>query len=630
MDWNSINTDSDTSGLGPIEYDQSKVPQLIRKHADNVRGKTYGQQIREAQARNAEYAGLIASEAKDVANEASLLSIDTQKRFDIQVAGNTDINEVIDARLDSKGVDHGTLRENINALDVKRENTIGVYVTDFGVIANDPSVNNHDAIMSALEYAVNNNIATVVFPVGETYTSPISLEGYTYIKFKGQNGYNYADFQTSREHRETSIRFLSYAEYGIQTASSDVDGWKTFGVSFEDITLHGDKKVKNVVNGRYNTTFKNVVARGAIECGIVLEPSTYPVKLEDVHSNYNGTHGLWARSPFSTVYSISNSEFSRNDGYGLLIEASAGTSFTNITVQDNKQGGVKINSPEDASFTKEYWIQALSFGTLYTEANGTLESTDVNYEGNYALLITGVGAVKPSKIAFYNTTINASSVGKAVKVDYADNVYFDLATAVGRSFEVNNDKTRVNNIRFSPVTEDWQVAAITYYGAGLSNSVLPTPYVPKKISGHEISGAWIGSRGRTTIYEFYNKDIETLTLTEMNTFSGSGRSYHCHDDGSILGVHFTAKNRSTIQGKFTISIEKRKLNNGTWSVITNDSGAQMVYTWDTVTANDMLQRYLTFNDFKIKREEEIRITITSQGHVRRADNNFTVTLLVEY
>lgn len=69
MDWNSINIDRDTSGLGPIEYDQSKVPALIRKHADNVRIKTYGQQIREAQARNAEYAGLIASESFDMSNE---------------------------------------------------------------------------------------------------------------------------------------------------------------------------------------------------------------------------------------------------------------------------------------------------------------------------------------------------------------------------------------------------------------------------------------------------------------------------------------------------------------------------------------------------------------------------------
>lgn len=69
MDWSNINTDRDTNGLGPIEYDQTKVPALIRKYAENVRTKTYGQEVREAQARNAELAGLIAGEAVNTSNE---------------------------------------------------------------------------------------------------------------------------------------------------------------------------------------------------------------------------------------------------------------------------------------------------------------------------------------------------------------------------------------------------------------------------------------------------------------------------------------------------------------------------------------------------------------------------------
>ena len=98
MDWNNINRDRDTSGLGPIEYDQTKVPAIIRKHADNVRTKTYGQEVREAQARNAEYAGLVASEADSKATSADLLSKDTQNRFKDQIEGTTNSDEVIDAR----------------------------------------------------------------------------------------------------------------------------------------------------------------------------------------------------------------------------------------------------------------------------------------------------------------------------------------------------------------------------------------------------------------------------------------------------------------------------------------------------------------------------------------------------
>ncbi len=80
MDWNNINTDRDTSGLGPIEYDQSRVPNLIRKYADDVRTKTYGQEVREAQARNAEYAGLIASEAN---SKATIIEHKTHHRLAI-------------------------------------------------------------------------------------------------------------------------------------------------------------------------------------------------------------------------------------------------------------------------------------------------------------------------------------------------------------------------------------------------------------------------------------------------------------------------------------------------------------------------------------------------------------------
>ena len=96
MDWNNINTDRDTSGLGPIEYDQTRVPALIRKHADNVRTKTYGQEVREAQARNAEYAGLIA-------NEASKISVDVESRqtalesYNDQVAKEMTDKDVISA-----------------------------------------------------------------------------------------------------------------------------------------------------------------------------------------------------------------------------------------------------------------------------------------------------------------------------------------------------------------------------------------------------------------------------------------------------------------------------------------------------------------------------------------------------
>ena len=103
MDINNINRDRDTSGLGPIEYDKSKVPSIIRKYADNVRTKTYGQEVREAQARNAEVAGLIASEAVDISNETKERqdNVETQFNYVQQELTDKDIisaPEIIAAR----------------------------------------------------------------------------------------------------------------------------------------------------------------------------------------------------------------------------------------------------------------------------------------------------------------------------------------------------------------------------------------------------------------------------------------------------------------------------------------------------------------------------------------------------
>ena len=134
MDWNNINRDRDTSGLGPIEYDQTKVPALIRKHADNVRTKTYGQEVREAQARNAELAGLMANEAEIKANNADLLSKDTQNRFKDQIEGTTNSDEIIDARRPFGKETFQTLGERLDQSDDTLD-TIKVDISSRGVNA---------------------------------------------------------------------------------------------------------------------------------------------------------------------------------------------------------------------------------------------------------------------------------------------------------------------------------------------------------------------------------------------------------------------------------------------------------------------------------------------------------------
>ena len=176
MNWNNINTDRDTSGLGPIEYDQSKVPSLIRKHADDVRTKTYGQEVREAQARNAEYAGLVANEGNIIAKDASIIAKDTQNRFSDQIAGTTNSDEVIDARRPLGGIVYATLKDRLESLS----NTVNV--ADFGAIG-DGVVDDSDAIQNAIDSASENT--TIYFPNGiYKLTTPV-LSDRSNVSFDG-------------------------------------------------------------------------------------------------------------------------------------------------------------------------------------------------------------------------------------------------------------------------------------------------------------------------------------------------------------------------------------------------------------------------------------------------------------
>lgn len=200
MDWNNINEDRDTSGLGPIEYDQSKVPSLIRKHADNVRGKSYGQEIREAQARNAEYAGLIASKAESKANNAHILSKDTQNRFKDQIEGTTNSDEVIDARRPfGAETTFRTIGERMDYTESDiQARSINVMFPPVPLIGlkGDNENDDTEALKNIISYAISVNLRNLTFPEGNyvisetiTVNSNMTLTGVgknlTYIRFKG-------------------------------------------------------------------------------------------------------------------------------------------------------------------------------------------------------------------------------------------------------------------------------------------------------------------------------------------------------------------------------------------------------------------------------------------------------------
>lgn len=147
---------TDNSQVAPADYDQSKVPAEISKRTKNVRHKINGIAVRESLAQSAEIAGLTAQEANDMSKEAQALSTDTQNRFRDQIAGNTDINELIDARRPDGGRSFTTLNERL---------TVQIQFVNYEMFR-DENLTDTEIIMATHEYANRHDIP-VINPSGE-------------------------------------------------------------------------------------------------------------------------------------------------------------------------------------------------------------------------------------------------------------------------------------------------------------------------------------------------------------------------------------------------------------------------------------------------------------------------------
>lgn len=588
MDWNNINRDRDTSGLGPIEYDQSKVPALIRKHADNVRTKTYGQEVREAQARNAEIAGLIAQEAKDTSSSTETRQDLIEERYDVAVGEMTDYAEILDARVSSKGETHTNLKKRIDT-EIETLNTASgenilnytSFVPNRGVVANINLYDWTEAIKEAVRVASTKTSKKVIFPhigMGEYLTKPIDFTAYKGITFVGvgANISANARYLWGDENKDTDfvrITFTESADYGFEFAKSKNPvtpiEFNSGQFLLKNLWLNGNNLVQNVVNGNYSFTLSHMMITGGINDGVVLEDGTYPALIEDSQLGPNGRHGLFARGPITTSYFLNRVNSSLNGGYGYLLEGGSGAAFNDCLAQSNTQGGLKISKRNDLyGRLASNWLEKLTFNNFYTEGNGKLAVDDPNYEGNYALVIEGVGntnvtnAIEPRYIKFINGSLNAGMNGGT----------YNIKRVYGLSFtetNVDHSKGKID------VTQSTGLKTTSV--ATKSNSIAPFPFNSSYQAKDrdttlkvETNGGTISKRGRIHAIPFkasavtasYNKDMKIAYMSEIG--DGLFRQGYPIVKGSIVGIKLMARNGS---GIITASVTKGAIIGGsgqTW------------------------------------------------------------------
>lgn len=106
----------------PDDYEQSDIDSRVAKRTNAVRHKQFGKDVRESMAQAEEISSVVANQARDIAQDVEGSQKNIEKRFDDQIAGSTNDDEVIDARNSSvTGKTSKTLKQR---LDGAEENSV--------------------------------------------------------------------------------------------------------------------------------------------------------------------------------------------------------------------------------------------------------------------------------------------------------------------------------------------------------------------------------------------------------------------------------------------------------------------------------------------------------------------------
>ena len=102
---NEVNYRDPTANNFPNDYDDSKVDSRVKLRSESIKHKQMGVDTREAIYQGLEIGAATAGESKDIANDTASRQdavdqsqSDFEDRYNDQIAGNTDLNEVIDSR----------------------------------------------------------------------------------------------------------------------------------------------------------------------------------------------------------------------------------------------------------------------------------------------------------------------------------------------------------------------------------------------------------------------------------------------------------------------------------------------------------------------------------------------------
>ncbi len=220
----------------PNDYDADSVDPRVALRTKNVRNALYGGDVRKAIAQGVEIGSAVSREAKITADSAKTQSQNIDDRFNDQIAGSTNDNEVIDFRhsdMLSNSFETAKLRGDFFDKEFQGRS---VSVKWFGAVG-DGATDDTAAVQAAIDFCKNFNGEsdgehsyhhyTVLFPYGKYYLAGTNIL-IANVSLKGQSKYGSIIMSDSLDPVFTLGMHSSIENMGFEdTSTSNTDSHTT-------------------------------------------------------------------------------------------------------------------------------------------------------------------------------------------------------------------------------------------------------------------------------------------------------------------------------------------------------------------------------------------------------------------
>ena len=437
----------------------------------------------------------------------------------------------------------------------------------------------------------------------------------------------YAD---NTNQRGSVLRIINNCDVAIKFSYFNENSNSLYSMSntIENIKIDCNKKAINGINLNFDIHLNNVAIVNAVENGIVLESSTYPATLNNVFCAYNGKNGLLTRGSATTVYSLNNCEFSRNNGYGMFISNGANVDFNNVVCQSNKRGGVKIHYKKTDGL---YYLQNMTFKNLYLENNGLLSEGEEGYDGNWGVYLYSEyteesGYQCPRNIFFNGCSLNKSSEGKTLKINAGYNVKFENMLFNGDSIFEILDNYRVKCIEYDCPSSE------------MFANIFPSQsnICKKSVNSYGVKyNRLYSDSGRPQNYKFYLKDLGSWGTLYAQNLNSNIKTHNTDVLGEpllvktdvirITGYKFVREGSS---GTIRISLIKEKIGaTGNGEVVIDNEGNECKYDWNLSTQGGFFDKIINPKSIVIEAGYSIGLKVESRGHSNGDNSEYMFNLL---